>query len=347
MMDAYREDGQFVAAGDARQRFYDARGYGQPLEGNRIALAAVETAHLLMRGDLTAVRMDGETFEFEQFLQAVDSERFGERFLVYLDLRERGFYLSPAELLEDHNNESRTDFIVYPRGKGPENDVIAYRIRVVSERASITPAALGDHVLAVVDEESEVTYFEPDRIDPQGTTTYDLPTGIPSTLLADRAICWDPPEALHESAFYGQPLGASDMPTTAIQLSLVETAHLVANGTLQLDGGYDTVVNRGRAIEGERFDRRLQVYATLRERGIVPKTGFKFGADFRTYAGVTTVAELGHSDRLIAVLAPETTLTPRELSLHVRLAHGVRKELVYAWLDSQAVTFLAVHRVTP
>ncbi len=350
-MEATLRDDRIVVGGDARQRFYDARGYGYPLGGNEIALSRVEAAHLLFRGDLEAVRTGGERLGFERFLERVDDARFGALFLVYLDLRQRGFYLSPARQGWVEELVSPADFVVYERGSGPEEGTVAYRIRVVGEREGLSPPSLGECVLAVVDEESEVTYFAPERVDPTGQT--DATVGaeaVPeATLLTDRVVCWSPPAGLYESAFYGHPLGARDDATAsdALQLSLLEAAQLVAAGRLRVAGGYDAVVGRGRAVEGEPFDRRLQVYAALRERGVVPKTGFKFGADFRTYDAIESVTELGHSNRLIRVLAPDATVVPRNLSLDVRLAHGVRKTLVYAWPTDDGVRFLAVSRLTP
>jgi len=83
-------------------------------------------------------------------------------------------------------------------------------------------------------------------------------------------------------------------------------------------------------VEGERFDRRLAVYKRLREADTVPKTGFKFGADFRTYLEVKSVEDLPHSEHLVRVVEPNHRFSPRELSLDVRLAGGVRKEMVFA-----------------
>jgi len=351
-MDAHVEDGRIVVGGDARQRFHDARGYGTPLDGNRIALAWVEAAHLLLREDIASV--DGVGFEtfLERGAGGVDGgDRAALCFLVYLDLRERGFYCSPAREPwvdgVDWSGAESVDFLVYPRGKGPGDGAVAYEVRVVGERESIPAAELGTGTLAIVDEESEVTYFETGRPDWDGQTTFEVTTAVDATLLSDRALCWEPPEGLHERAFYGQPLGSRDEGVDAIQLSLVETAQLVAAGALSVEGGYDAVVERGRAVEGERFDRRLQVYAALRERGVVPKTGFKFGADFRTYAAVESIDDLGHSERLVRVLPEGFGFAPRDVALDVRLAHGVRKQLVVAWPEDGGLEWVAIERLTP
>jgi tRNA-intron endonuclease len=335
-------DGSVVrVGGDARQRLYDSRGYGRPT-GEGVALAPVEAAHLLFRGDLDAV--DG--MDLREFLTV--SDRLVIRFLVYKDFRERGFYLSPAREGWADAAPSNADLVVYPQGNGPWDDDIAYRVRVVSERESIPAADLGDVVLGVVDEESEITYLDTDRPGMDGATEYDPPTGMSGDLLEDRAVLWNPPDELYECAFYGQRLAGRGAEGGPLQLSLVEAAYLTRDGTLDLGIGPAAVTERGRQVEGERFDRRLAVYAALRERGVVPKTGFKFGADFRTYADVESVENLGHSEHLVRVLPAGYAFSPRELSLDVRLAGGVHKRMAFALTDTNDdIDWLAVERIRP
>jgi tRNA-intron endonuclease len=339
-MDFSLEDGTVRAGNRARERFYDSRGYGRPVDGG-LELAPVEAAHLLHRGDVATI--DG--MDFRAFLgSAAVSET---AFLVYKDLRDRGFYLSPAR--EEWVEAPRdVDFVVYPRGQGPWDEAVQYRIRVIGEREDVPAESLGNAVLAVVDEESEITYLETERPDVTGATDYDLPAGIEADLLSDRVVAWDPPTSLYESAFFGQRLDDDG----AVQLSLVEAASLARQGVLAISGasgeGADAVVDRGRAVEGDRFDRRLAVYTALRDRGIVPKTGFKFGADFRTYADVESVAELGHSELLVRVLQRAHTFAPRDLALDVRLAHGVRKRMVFALTGANGeIRWLSASRLTP
>ena len=361
-------DGTAVRAGTAaREQFYDARGYGRPDDGG-VVLAGVEAAHLLFRGDLDSVvdrrpAGNGRRLDFPAFL---DSTAVSEvDFFVYKDLRDRGFYLSPV----DAGGEVEADgpgghgepgeFAVYPRGKGPWDDTVAYRVRAVSERATVDAGALCDlavpaddgaaaepdreptGVLAVVDEESEITYLQLGVPTLSGSTHHDLPP-VEGDLLADRVLVWDAPGPLHRRAFYGQPVD------DGVQLSLVGAAYLARTGVLTVDGGDDAVVERGREVEGDRFDRRLRAYGALRTAGIAPKTGFKFGADFRTYDDVADVEDLGHSERLVRVLPPEHGFAPRDLALDVRLAHGVRKRMVYALTGADGgLAWLSVGRLTP
>jgi tRNA-intron endonuclease len=327
-------DGDVVRAGPrAREQFYDSRGYGRVRNGD-LDLAPVEAAHLLYRGDIE--RVDGMDFRTLLTSRAVSEVAF----LVYKDLRDRGFYLSPAREGWVENPEG-ADFVVYPRGNGPWDDAVAYRIRVVGERDTVPAASLGDCVLAVVDEESEITYLATERPDVSGTSDGTVPA-TEGELLAERVLCWDPPSELYEQAFYGQLLD------DAVQLSLVEAAYLAREGMLTVEGGAEAVVERGRDVEGDRFDRRLAVYSTLREAGVAPKTGFKFGADFRTYADVEDVDNLGHSELLVRVLPADHAFEPRDLALDVRLAHGVRKRMVFALTGAnEEVHWLAVSRLTP
>ena len=343
-MDGELRGDEVHVGGDARQRFHDARGYGHPLGGNEIALSRVEAAHLLFRGDLDAVDGAG----FRTFL-AAQSAGFTARFLVYADLRDRGFYLAP-DRQPWWSDPGDGDFVVFPRGKGPDDGAVKHRVRVVDERTTLPEGELDDIVLAVVDEESELTYLDIDPTEPSGETDFDAPAGVQGVLLDERVLVWDPPGRLHEQGFYGQPLGGRAAEYDALQLSLLEAAYLAAQGVLQLgDADVEAVVDRGRAGEGDHFDRRLRVYRALRDADMVPKTGFKFGADFRVYSDVESVDDLGHSELLVRALPGGHEFSPRDLSLDVRLAHGVRKRMVFALDDPSADTirWLSVSRLTP
>ena len=333
-------DGDRAQAGrGAREQFYDSRGYGRPADGD-LELAAVEAAHLLYRGDIDTIRdqRSGTRLGFEEFL-GLDSVPEVD-FFVYKDLRDRGFYLSVEA----------DGFVVYPRGKGPWDGEVAYRVRARSERTNLPAETLQDlaagpdpGLLAVVDEESEVSYFEVAEPSPEGVTDHEIPE-TSGDLLADRVLVAEPPTALYQRAFYGQPLDGAG---SAVQLSLIEAAYLAGERVLAgIDSGRDAIVERGRSVEGERFDRRLRVYEFLREQGIVPKTGFKFGADFRTYADVSSVDDLGHSEYLVRVLPANHEFEPRDLALDVRLAHGVRKEMQFA-LVGEDIEWLVCTRSTP
>ncbi|MFC6754427.1 tRNA-intron lyase, partial [Halorubrum tibetense] len=240
---------------------------------------------------------------------------------------------------------------------------VHYAIRVVGEREAVPASGLAGQTLAVVDEESDITYFGVDRPAIDGATDYEPPADVRGVLLSDRVVVWDAPDGLYERGFYGQPLtGRAAAVEGVLQLSLLEAASLAADDRLGLDEVVETgdgaaesesdttaaIVARGRAVEGDRFDRRLATYRDLRDRDAVPKTGFKFGADFRTYLDVETVESLPHSEHLVRVVEPGHAFAPRELSLDVRLAGGVRKQLLFALTDGTGpIEWLSVGRLTP
>lgn len=340
-MDATLHDGVVRAADDARQRFYDARGYGRPLDGDRVELAPVEAAHLLSRGDLDSI--DG--MDFREFLAETGAVL---EFVVYKDLRDRGFYLSPArEEWPGVEDPDGVDFVVYPRGKGPTDGVVEHRVRVIGERERVAASSLGDVVLAVVDEDGDLTYFDTDADpDVSGTGDYDPPAGLDADLLSDRVVCYESPDEVYERGFYGQRLFGRNADAGPLQLSLIEGAYLAERGALDVDAA--DVVSLARDVEGDRFDRRLCAYAALRNADAVPKSGFKFGADFRLYTDFESVSELSHSADLVRVVTPDHAFMPRDLSLDVRLAGGVRKRMVFALTGAnEQIDWLSVARLTP
>jgi len=355
-MNGQLRDGVVAIDGNARQQFYDARGYGRPTGGNSIQVSRVEAAHLLFRGDLDCIVDDGTNLDFQAFFVASASavDRFALRFLVYAELRDRGFYLSPArEGWPGADGNEWTDLTVYPRGTKPGDGTPAHRIVVVGERTSIPATEMGAVTLAVVDEESEITYLETGEPEFDGGTTYQPPDSLSGSLIEDRVVVWDAPAGFFDHGFYGQPLTAREaVVDNAIQLSLVEAAGLAAEGHLTLTDenrpAVDAIRARGRELEGERFDRRLAVYRALRAKQVVPKTGYKFGADFRTYSTVESVDDLPHSECLVRVVGPDHAFDPRALSLDVRLAGGVRKRMVFALTGANGtVEWLTVSRLTP
>ncbi|WP_416838077.1 tRNA-intron lyase [Haloferax sp. DFSO52] len=349
------EDGVVHLPGDARQRFHDSRGYGKPTGGNDLDVAPVEAAHLLSRGDIDGVDGMGLRELLARTGTTLD-------FVVYKDLRDRGFYLSPArEEWPGVDDADGADFLVYPRGKGPWDGVVEYRMRVVGERESIPVSSLGEIVeqssaarrtssgevvLAIVDEDGDLTYFDTEGYEPAGSAIEDLPSGLDAELLSDRALLWDGVDHLYRQGFYGQRLYGRNADSGPLQLSLLEAAYLARRDALDITES--DVVACGRDVEGDRFDRRLAVYTALRETGTVPKSGFKFGSDFRVYTDFETVSNLSHSEFLVRVVTPDHTFVPRDLSLDVRLAGGVRKRMVFALTDAKGeIDWLSVSRLTP
>lgn len=321
----------------ARERLYDNRGYGQPAENGALDLAPVEAAHLLYRGDLETV----DDMGLREFLTCRD---LVIQFAVYADLRERGYYLSVPSSISD-------DFIVHPRGKGPWDNEVAYRIRVVEERDSIEAQSLFDEAttLAIVDEEGDINYYEISYPTFDGNDDYN-PSTFTGDIGTNRVLVWEPPDGLHDTGFYGQRLYGRNAESGPLQLSIVEAAYLEECGSLTLTDA-SSAIDYGQTIGNDRFARRLTVFQRLREQGAIPKTGFKFGADFRTYEDFESVAAMksghDHSETLLRVIAPDYEFTSWEISQDVRLAGAVNKHMVFALTEAAGIDWCCLRWFSP
>ena len=79
----------------------------------------------------------------------------------------------------------------------------------------------------------------------------------------------------------------------------------------------------------------------MKERDFVVKTGLKFGSDFRVYEYVSE--EIPHSKYLVNVF--RKPIPAFEIVRAVRLAHSVRKTLVFACKDGERNRYIAVERI--
>lgn len=336
-------DGVHVG-GDARQRLHDARGYGHPVANGELRLTPVEAAHLLYRGELTTV--DG--MAFPEFVASVADRSFAARFAVFADLRDRGFYVDPVDRPTAPEMPAQASYVVYERGAGRNSSAVAFPVRTVGEYERIDLGGLEPMVIAVADSEGEIGYVDVDHTTLSGDV--DPPASGPAdaAIVGDRVYVWDPPSSLYREWFFGRPIGGRTANGDPLAVSLVEAAYLAGEDHLSLSA--DAVRERGRALHGDRFDRLVRAYRTLRANGTVPKTGYKFGTDFRVYTSFAGLDALSHSEQLVRVVRPTATVRPAALSLDVRLATGVGKRMVFAITPATpdtASTWLSVARLTP
>jgi len=115
------------------------------------------------------------------------------------------------------------------------------------------------------------------------------------------------------------------------QLSLIEASYLMDAGMLKVESVDGKKVSQEMLIETgkkgqEGFERRLTAYSDLRARGMVVKTGFKYGTHFRVYE---TSPNDCHARYLVHVLPSSKVLQWPEISRTVRLSGGVKKEILF------------------
>ena len=149
-------DGTAVRLGKDGRALYEQSGYGRP-DRQGLRLSPQEALYLLHR---QKIAFDDLTFD-TLFAEFADQSNFLRSFLVYRDLRERGYVVQTGP----------HDFRVFRRGEKPGTGESLYLVRVLSERDPVRFEKLIEevvasrnmrkqYVLAVVDDEDELTYYE-------------------------------------------------------------------------------------------------------------------------------------------------------------------------------------------
>jgi len=163
---------------------YDESGFGKPLpeeKPNRIELELLEAAYLLEKEKLKIVRKEKgkkKKIDLKEIMEigVKNVDMFHPSFIVYHDLRERGYVIKTGF-------KFGTVFRVYERGvklvRGPKapHEHTKWIVQPVSEEAAFSLPEMSRAVRlahniratllwAVVDKESDVTYYELTRVTP-------------------------------------------------------------------------------------------------------------------------------------------------------------------------------------
>jgi len=312
---------------------YNKGNFGYPRRGGGLDLDLVE-ALFLLECDRLEVLNGSKRMTFEDLMEHSSSMDIGldVKYQVYRDLRQRGFVV---------RSESGTfELSVYPRGKNVSNSSPLYFVKTVSERSTLdvsdflkelsdAEAVRRKLMYGVVDEEGDVTYYTVSKRVPRGAVIEDPDeqTVAKGRFIGDMVLVMDNAhaECLRQSGFYGKNTGRS------MQLSLIECCYLSSTGELSVleKGGKEWDVKEltefGREGQNE-FDLRLAAFKDLRSKGLVVKTGFKYGAHFRVYEDSPDEC---HARYLVHAVPPNKTLSWPEVSRTVRLSGGVKKEILF------------------
>lgn len=82
------------------------------------------------------------------------------------------------------------------------------------------------------------------------------------------------------------------------------------------------------------LDIKYLTYKELRKKGYIPKTGLKFGSDFRLYDKGTRPGS-AHAPWLLYILPESQKISPQEFAAKARVAHSTKKKLLLAIVDSE------------
>jgi len=320
------------------------------MSGGGLRLSLIEALYLT-EADRLQVASGGRMVSHIRLLRAANSayQGFEIKYVVYRDLRQRGYVVKEGR--------EPMDFMVYPRGGGPKKTPSLFWVAAISERAVFDFEALIRQLrkvsslrkkllLTVVDEESDITYYGVKEAFPRGKWQKGSLAGKTEVFLTeDRATVVDDEQAgeLYRGGFYGRMVGRR------LQLSLLETIFLMKDDKLTVRDArtgrkvtLEGVLRRARKIQPD-FELRLRTYEDLRGHGIVVKTGFKYGSHFRAYEGDP---EKHHAKYLIHALPPGFKGMWPEVSRAVRLAHGVKKDILFGEA-AEKVTYLKLQRIRP
>ncbi|MCI4336520.1 MAG: tRNA-intron lyase [Thermoplasmata archaeon] len=348
-----RDDATVLVADAAEAGTVYGRGYFGTVASAGLTLDRFEAVYLAEMARLAVEDSRGRAVPWaEVYRQAARVEHgFGVRYIVYRDLRQRGYVVRatppPAE------------FAVLPRGGVLHKTPSRYWVAIFSERVPLemaqlfslaerAQAAKKSLLLALVDEESDLTYYRLRRPSPTGSLEpKPLPTPTEGWLAHDRVTLFEPAavESLGRGLAYGSRIG------DRLEISLLEAGYLLETGQLTLrDARSRRTVSPDRftKIVGRldpKFRERLAAYRSLRSRHLVVKTGFKYGAHFRAYP---RSPENAHARYLIQAVPDDHVAAWPEVAGAVRVAQGVRKEFLVASVTSSGeVNYLTLERVRP
>ncbi|MCX6682716.1 MAG: tRNA-intron lyase [Methanoregula sp.] len=328
-------DGKTVRCGRDGQALYEQSGYGRR-EGEGLRLAPQEALYLLSR---KKIEITG--YDLDSLLAAFSGQPAILRsYLVYRDLRERGYAVQTGP----------HDFRVFKRGQRPGKGESVYLVRVVSERDPIRFTALIEevgtahnmrkqYVLAVVDDEDELTYYEV-KLPPLPDVPIPLPLPpVTGELVGRSVLVHIPPKSDFEQAWFGNRLDDA-----RLLLSPLETLNLTGTGVLSvsLDGSIvppGDVFLRAQESDSE-FSQKSVIYDDLRRRGYIPKTGYKFGHHFRVYS-----TKKPHSDMLAHAVREGEELPMSTISRSVRLAHSVKKKMLFGCVYRSGIQYVEFARI--
>ncbi len=298
----------------------EKRGFGVKRE-DKIVLHPVEAVYLSFK-EIITVKKGDKLLSPEEVLEWCTglNPSFTPMYFVYYDLRERGYRVRPEEGML----VGREFFI-------PVSEREHLNLCGIMNISHMKP------VLAVVDEESEVTYFRVYEPDMAGRQKEEIER-FSGVFAGDRVVTDN--RDVFEKHFYGSFSGT-------VTLSLIESLYLLESRVLDVFSGGEKLTFQelwkvSLSLE-DNLERRYSVYKDLKSRKFVVKTGFKFGGDFRLYEEVKGVEELPHSTYLVSIA--DRPMPMREVARAVRLAQNVRKKMVFVFSDGKKNRYLCIERI--
>jgi tRNA-intron endonuclease len=293
-----KSDFIIVANKSESNRLYN-NGFIGTFTKNRLKLSLIEACYLL---ENKKIEIKGQNFISLFQYSALSNAKFGTNYYVYRDLKNKGYKVTVQETRFETLKDGKPKVVIaYDLGTFVKFDKILEQVKEHEE-----------HIIAVIDEDLEITYFLVSRANLKGEFKIDIENCIIGTLLEKNVIL----EGAKEIGAFGKKSGS------LITLSLLESEYLLEKGILKLRG-YSADEFLLYAKERDvLFDLKYKVYKKMTDNGLFLKAGFKFGTDFRAYAKNLK----DHAEYLVHIFFRDENMG--DIARGVRLAHGVNKNLI-------------------
>ena len=318
-------------------RLHNKSKFGKLLTGNKIELNLLEAAFLLDEDKLN-INCKDKIINFQRIVELATKKisSFEIKYLIFKDLRKRGHVLITSEVKHFDYEITKESEVVFISIFSERDEMNIAEIQKLIERTKGKNATLW---FAIVDEEGDLTYYEISSIEPKGKIKKGKYGVIKGTFLEDRVIIFDEKASkkLFEKEFFGKPFGGG------IQISLVESLYLIKQGFLKLSNLKKDVLETFEKIQPD-VNLRLIVFSDLKNRGLIVKTGFKFGTHFRAY---TKKPGETHAEYLVHGVEKSFKSSWADISRAVRLAHSVNKEILFASISNKEVYYIKLGRLRP
>ncbi len=331
-------------------RFFNKSQFGETISGNKLQLNLLEGVFLVGEKKIT-VFCNKKIVGFRKLvkLAAKHISHFEIKYMIYRDLRKRGYAVNLYEnkgfdfSINDHRKNEGKNKESYFISSFTERDIFDIeKTRALIEKTKEKKSGLW---FAIVDEEGDLTYYDVSISDVKGKTKEHVFSKTIGCLLENRIVIFNEKIAgdLHVKEFFGKPFG------NGLQLSLAEAWYLLERKTIDIEDINGKNLSKNEFISFVEqlqpdIEQRVLVFKDLKKRGLIVKTGFKFGAHFRAY---TKKPDETHAEYLVHVVKKGFTSTWSEISRAVRLAHSVNKEIIFARIDKKNVDYVKLGRLRP
>ena len=196
------------------------------------------------------------------------------------------------------------------------------------------------YVLAVVDDEEELTYYEiklqklADACAPPFTIA-----PCEAVLVGKSAMVRVSPPSDLEKAGFGKRLDEERLMISPVELLYLmgeESVLATKDGKSFTPAEYFTFAKES----DQELAAKDKVYTELRRHDFVPRTGYKFGHHYRVYCGKNV-----HSDMLVHAIEKEAVMPMSVISRSVRMAHSVKKKMLFGCVHTTGIQFVEFARI--